>query len=70
MEKRKKNDFTENVLSQEVREKVYELSEMVVNNTCTDVLEEAVVGVTDILVTAGSGHIHTVKQGSGGNVQM
>ena len=65
----RKNEFTENVLSQEVREKVDELSEMIVNNTSTDVLEDVVVGVTDILVTAGSGHIHTVKQGSGGNVQ-
>ena len=65
----RKVEFVEKVMSNGVEERVRLMTDLMTNNASTDVLEETVLGLTDVLVTAGSGHIHTFRQGEGGKGQ-
>ena len=64
--KDKKGDYVTNIGSPEVSNRVRDLSELLVNNRDTAVLERSVVELSEVLVSAGEGHVHTVRTGSGG----
>ena len=57
----KKDEYSEKIGSEEVCNRVRELSELLVGNRDTAVLERSIEELCDVLVTAGEDHIHTVR---------
>ena len=64
----RKDEFITKIGECEVRERANTLKEQISNNTDTDVLEQAITELGNILATAGSGHIKVIKKRGRGEV--